>query len=456
MNGQKTKSDQNGVASILVVMILMTVLALVSVGFSRLMNREVKRALDRQLSAVAYYAAESGINDARAYLNSGGGANPNCDPPTNNNFVAGGNISGDNLVRYSCVIIDTAPKQILFKLKAGESRVYQITEPALDSLYFGWQNSSNTSTLGGLGFLPKEDAISPNATGVLRTAIYPVPPPATDNSTLTGKSRNYFLYPSSGGSNTVNYGSNGGFVSGNCQSGGVALPNASSPHQFCVSSVNGLQSAGNLYYVRITAMYTPLSGVIVATNPGGRVLQLTGNQSVLDITGTGNDISQRVRAILDNSNQYNSPINAVWSMNTICKLFRVPVSARGNFDTPQVDTGNDPSGDSTCQDATPSQAGPVTGPIIACISPPGCPATCGGDACGGGGGGGGGGGCITPPGCPPTCGGDSCATPVRTVFGCLLDGTFIPNEAAGFCRADGGTPGNGCLYSDGTYKWGAC
>lgn len=460
MNGQKTKQDQRGVASILVVMILMTVLALISVGFSRLMNQEVKRALNRQLSTVAYYAAESGVNDAKAYLDAGGGSNSTCDPPANNNFVSGGNITGDNLVKYSCVIIDTSPKQVLFHLNVGESRIYQISQPALANLYFGWQNSTTASstTLGSLGYLPKEDSISTNATGILRLAIYPVPPSSTDNSTLTGKSRNYFLYPSSGGGGpgSVSYGSNGGFVSGNCRAGGVALPNPSSPREFCNSVVNGLVSSGNLYYVRITAMYTPLQGVIVGTNSGGVVLPMTGNQSVLDITGTGNDISQRIRTIVDNSNQYNSPINAVWSMNTICKLFRVPVSSQGNFDTPEVDTGNDPSGDSACQDAAPTQSGPVSGPVIACTSPPGCPATCGGDTCGGGGGGGGGGGCTDPPGCPPTCGGSSCPTPVATVSACLLEGAIIPGLPRATCTGGGGVYGQACQWSDGHYTWGAC
>src|SRR5665213_517516 len=99
----KGQKDESGVVAIIVVMILVTILALIRVGFSKLMNREVRQALDRQLSVEAYYAAESGTNDAKSYL-----SNPNrslsaykgCAPPSDSKigqspFVTNGDLSGD-------------------------------------------------------------------------------------------------------------------------------------------------------------------------------------------------------------------------------------------------------------------------------------------------------------------------------------------------------------------------
>src|SRR4051812_31465613 len=61
--------NEDGLVALLVVGILIILLSLVTVAFTKLMGREARQSLDRVLSTQAYYAAESGINDARDYLN---------------------------------------------------------------------------------------------------------------------------------------------------------------------------------------------------------------------------------------------------------------------------------------------------------------------------------------------------------------------------------------------------
>jgi Tfp pilus assembly protein PilX len=56
--------NQSGFVSIVVCLIIMVILTLVTIGFSKLMGRAQRQALDRQLSTQAFYAAESGVNDA--------------------------------------------------------------------------------------------------------------------------------------------------------------------------------------------------------------------------------------------------------------------------------------------------------------------------------------------------------------------------------------------------------
>src|SRR6266404_2539299 len=60
--------NQNGMASIIIVIILVALLTLISIGFARLMGRSVNNALNNQLNDSANYAAQSGINDTIAYL----------------------------------------------------------------------------------------------------------------------------------------------------------------------------------------------------------------------------------------------------------------------------------------------------------------------------------------------------------------------------------------------------
>ena len=64
----KNRLNEEGIVSIVVTLIIMIVLTLIVTGFAQLARREQREALDRQLSAQASYAAESGINALKAAL----------------------------------------------------------------------------------------------------------------------------------------------------------------------------------------------------------------------------------------------------------------------------------------------------------------------------------------------------------------------------------------------------
>src|SRR3954464_6641054 len=55
-------NSEAGMASFLIVMILMLVITLIVIGFAQVTRRNSREALDRQLSSQAFYAAESGVN----------------------------------------------------------------------------------------------------------------------------------------------------------------------------------------------------------------------------------------------------------------------------------------------------------------------------------------------------------------------------------------------------------
>jgi Tfp pilus assembly protein PilX len=59
---------QQGMASIVVVSVLVIILTLISIGFARLVSRTVTNSANRQFSASATYAAQSAINDVAGYL----------------------------------------------------------------------------------------------------------------------------------------------------------------------------------------------------------------------------------------------------------------------------------------------------------------------------------------------------------------------------------------------------
>ena len=60
--------DQRGIASLIITMVSMVIVTLIVLGFATLSRREQRQSLDRQLSTQAFYAAESGVEDARAVI----------------------------------------------------------------------------------------------------------------------------------------------------------------------------------------------------------------------------------------------------------------------------------------------------------------------------------------------------------------------------------------------------
>ena len=60
------RNEESGLISIAVTIIITALLTLMAVGFAGLSSREYRQALDQQLNSQAFYAAESGVNEAIA------------------------------------------------------------------------------------------------------------------------------------------------------------------------------------------------------------------------------------------------------------------------------------------------------------------------------------------------------------------------------------------------------
>ncbi len=103
--------NEEGFAAIVIAMVLIVILSLLTVGFAQLMRHEERSALDKQLSSQAYYAAESGINDAAAVISN----NPlvsktTCGPTTGVGSLFPNNVVGVNTgSSYPCLLIDPTP-----------------------------------------------------------------------------------------------------------------------------------------------------------------------------------------------------------------------------------------------------------------------------------------------------------------------------------------------------------
>jgi hypothetical protein len=398
MRTLQRRHDQSGLVSIIVVTVIIVILSLVTIGFTKIMSRELSQSLDRELASQANYAAESGLNDAKAYIKDaianhqdpssppGQCTNVNAHP---NFFVTDGSVSGHyggpaSTVRYTCIIIDTQPPEVTTSIPVGQSKVFKVVpNPGINSMYFGWQNSQYAGTpatplpLPGTPaalaahLLPKESAFTgtcaANCTGMIRVTIYPIDQSLTTNpqnsdainANLANRSHTYFMYSNNSGApataasigaTMTSYAANGTFINGNCnganQNSTVYFPDKQGTGRYCDGGINNLPAPGAtpFYYVRITALYQNMDVTMQASdgsNPTGNVAKLGQAQATIDVTAEGSSVLKRLKYALALNPNFDYPNYALQSMDTICKRLREDKTGPNSFDFGQVDDNPD-------------------------------------------------------------------------------------------------------------------
>jgi hypothetical protein len=274
---------ENGLVSIFVVTVFMALLTLIVIGFTRIMNRELRQALDRELATQASFAVESGMNDARAAISlalkngtlDSLNTNGKCMDLTTlkKPFVLNGSISGafnndtnDTLIRYTCVIIQTKPKELTDIIPRGQSKTFLLSASTpIDKIYVGWQNKKDSATpqpLGPTYQLPQEASVSDDQTGLLRATLYPIENARSasessdvKNDAINSVARTYFMYPNasltatnSGNLSNQTYNAeNGIFVPGNCnianKNNSGYLPFVQAIGRYCNARISNLTPA---------------------------------------------------------------------------------------------------------------------------------------------------------------------------------------------------------------------
>jgi len=183
------KRDQSGIASIIIVILIILVLTLIALAMARNANREQRQALDRQLSAQANYAAESGVNDTveyiRTHLNDASFSKKKdkCDQNPSLSDLSGGSSEGrvgsDPGVKYTCVLYDLQPIDIVIDNVSGDNPVIVPIQNAggsgVKSITITWSNPSEGKDVSGCpgvtgGSLPNSFGSNCNV-GILRAEL---------------------------------------------------------------------------------------------------------------------------------------------------------------------------------------------------------------------------------------------------------------------------------------------
>ncbi len=325
------QSDQQGMASIIVTLILIIIITLIVLGFATISRREQRQALDRQLSTQAFYAAESGINDAVSAINSGSftqighypsGQKKSCDDPAG---IFTGSVNSSVGASYTCLLIDTTPPEAQYQITNGKAVSADLhfggASPvnAAAQLIIDWTSDGNAkaNTPDGAPNFNLPDSGTWNGSALLQVQLTDLnngySRSALNNSTFTT-----YLYPSNSIS-SIPFKTTGS-LNGLLAQGHIYKAGCSGGK--CEAIITFSPAATHLF-LHIGAMYENADVTIRALDSSGGSMNFLGVQATIDSTGKAQDVLRRVQVHLPLQKQSDSSIYAVQSANGICKQLQV-------------------------------------------------------------------------------------------------------------------------------------
>ena len=300
--------NQSGIASIVIVMLIMTLLTVVVLAMTQNANREQRQALDRQLSTQAFYAAESGVSDAKDYIADPPAGTP---PPIEKDECQGigsAAASGDQFpdkdsqvgefenTRYTCVLYDRTPNELRFtSIDVSKSTIVPIEDAGgqpIRSLTFNW-----TKKDGGTDFscptgntLPKQLPDNCQA-GLLRVEL--VDPASSTRAQLINNTFLAYVKPSPSGSSSFTYDN----AVGSVNKQGAIVEAGCTAAGGCTMTITSI--AKDKLYLNMRSIYKNNQVFITGERADGGPVRFRDAQMEVDSTGQAGDILKRVLRAID-------------------------------------------------------------------------------------------------------------------------------------------------------------
>lgn len=332
------KKNQSGIASLVIVILIMTLLTLVVLAMTQNSNREQRQALDRQLSSQAFYAAESGANDAKDYIADTPSGEPrplqkeDCDGlgsanGTGNQFPGKNSQVGDfENTKYTCVLYDRTPNELRYSnIDVSTSTIVPIEDQGgenIISLTFSWVQKGGGTDFsgcpsGGIS-LPKQLPDNCQA-GLLRIEL--VDPSSTGKAQLINSTFLAYIKPNGPAAALppFAYGSASGSVD---NQGAITrgICNAAGRCSVTISAINKKK-----LYLNIRSIYKSNEVFITGDRASGGSIRFRDAQMEVDSTGRTGDILKRVQTMIDLSglNSGFIPSFVLQTSSDLCKRLEI-------------------------------------------------------------------------------------------------------------------------------------
>ncbi|MCA9323503.1 pilus assembly PilX N-terminal domain-containing protein [Candidatus Saccharibacteria bacterium] len=328
------KKTESGFVSIVVAALIMIILSLLTIGFTRLMQREQRQALDRQLSRQALYVAESGINDVYKALEddpSLPAEKTDCDPSTGLTDVI--LTTTDGKTEYTCVLYDKSPKELVYDLSTQQSELVEFkseNNKNFASITFTWGPSGE----GAFVYNECDSSIPDSSNSSLIHLDMSRTGAGYNRANLQASADNFYLRPcrsaaspaaGSPASHAYSDGAKGDFVNVVCADSGDY------PCQATLT-FDAAQTSSN-FFSRIKAVYANARVTVTAqqyasgTSGATEDVEFVQAQTSIDVTARSNDILRRLRVALPLSQAQYVPEAAVQVFDGICKLVAIGPSS---------------------------------------------------------------------------------------------------------------------------------
>jgi Tfp pilus assembly protein PilX len=355
--------EKDGVVSLVVTLFIMLIVSLVALSFATLMRREQRQALDRQLGSQAFYAAETGINDAMKALEqnpSAVGEINSCSNADQAKILVDGVqpnrvLDATSNVAYTCVFVDQTPTELEYSVGRDDTKVIPLntTSSTFSSVRVYWQDETSLSSFApynaAQGNFPPLSQWGANLPGILKIQLIPATMPL-NKADVANETIDFYAFPSTGSSNTFTIGTSpsGSVIEGNCKSNPAAFNMALQ----CEVIISGLNDPKYVMVVRgiydsskvIVRGYTSAAPAVAAP--------ISGAQVVIDSTGKAQDVVKRVKVNAPIRPDMPYPNFALQVGDDICKRLRV-TPQETDVDSITID-GASLVGDPSCDPATPN------------------------------------------------------------------------------------------------------
>ena len=368
---QLTLNNQNGFAALVVALIIIIVLSLITVGFAQLMRNDQAAALSKQLSSQAYYAAESGVNDAyEAYINGFNVPKTNCNSTVSgqgSQYLNNLNVNTTTNTGVTCLLMNPDPPNVIIGdiqnnrpvvvEMQGCSTGQSTSNPpctngppaSVGSINIQWNDTSDNNSLNSNNcsqFLPTASTSSNTWSyqNILRIQLIPL----SSNNTYTaylcpdnslGQGNVYTIYKSSnpGIGLTASFSGN---PSSNTGSGDIlnsSCPNGRPP---CSITLNVSKLADHIrnlystYLLVLSSIYpNPITSTITmysSTNQSQQnQLDIADAQLLVDSTGKAQNVLKRIQVRIPETSQYNLPVGV--EQGVVCKELDLQPSGSSNI-----------------------------------------------------------------------------------------------------------------------------
>lgn len=331
----KLNTDERGAVALITVIFMAILLTIVTTSFIRITINEARQATDDDLTKRAFFAAESGVEDAKAALdrylsNEIQEADLNgddCDAPTGIDPIIE-DVDGIE-ASYTCALIDLISPAYEAAIPAWESRSIPLqgvdaTEAPTDfnSVTISWHDPNENGTYALRNSadisLPQQTAWASGGNSfpaMMRIQISSYPETATFGG---GAADTFvaFVNPSNGGANPAN---NILVNDGAIISNGSCTPSVAAGYA-CSVTLTGFDDPNRNYSVRVTPLYGSTNMQLVLD---GGATDLEGAQATIDVTGRAGDVFRRVEVRVSLAGVDYLPDAALTSGRDLCKEFNI-------------------------------------------------------------------------------------------------------------------------------------